>query len=745
MRLTLRTMLAALDADDRLDPADVEELLAKIEQSTFASNLANQIRRVVQHPRLGAPRLDGKGMGLDPNSVAEYLDSTLASDKIAEFERVCLASEVQLAEVASCHQVLVLVLEQAAEFDPAVRDRIYHLGAESKRTLAEAQASLVRTPAEGAQQRSQQPAASSAPAATETKPQPKPKPEVPEYLREGRKPAMWPMVLAALLAFVAVLSILRLFGPLDRTHPMAQMLRSAPGESEVASNNVIAEENEPTPVPPPNDPKSTDDDKQRTLPKDTTVVPRPEVTAPDVVDPDRVDPPIIDTTPMDPPEPMTVTPPVPPVVPPVVVDNAPPAPVEPPQPAAADVGRFLSENQVLVRRAADGSFERVPARASVFAGDELTVFTGYRPQLNLAGNVQLTVASESRFWLGMNDANNVGQITIGYGHVLAGSVGRADAKLGVHAGHVEGTVAFANVDSEVAIEVRNYLPPGANPLTAATIPITRLYASRGAVVWREGPPTQVGDEFLIQSGEVRTYIGDEPGFTTTLAALPDWIDGRNLADIDRLAARDIETKLADERSLELALTEMASEGERRAELRALSVRALVSLDQYEPIVAVFNDESQRAYWAAQFDALRSAIAKSPESAELVRAAWQKRRGEKAGDELFRMLWGYAPADLDPELQKQGQGVAVQLVDWLDSEELDYRVLAFENLRRITGSTQLYLPHLAAARRRTPIAQWRERLKAGEIVYKTPPAAINDPKPSGAAPAPARTTADPLLE
>lgn len=766
MRLTLRTMLAALDADDRLDPADVDELLAKIEQSTFASNLAAQIRRVVQHPRLGAPRLDGKGMGLDPNSVAEYLDSTLASDKIAEFERICIASEVQLAEVASCHQVLVLVLEQAAEFEPALRDRIYQLGAQSKRTLAEAQASFTHTTADGTQHRIDTPAqattvpsaattaatSTAAAASADAKSQPKPKPEVPDYLRTPRRLAMWPMALAALLAFVAVVGVLRLFGPLDQSHPMAKMLRGGSAGTEVAVND---DPNVDVPVAPvaPEVPQPTDNgDKKETEPanKVTDVAPQTGVTDPQPTADQPLEPPIIDDNmPLDPPEPTAVTPPVAPVEPPKVADTSPqvknPPPQDLPRPPAADVGLLLSENQVLVRLGDDGSYQRVPARAPLFAGDELTVFIGSRPQISLATNVQLTIAGESHVLMGATDSEGLSHLTIDFGRVLAASVGRADAKLALRAGHVQGTATFSNVDSELAIEVRNYLPPGANPLTAATIPITRLYATRGKVTWKEGPAAQDGPVFAIQSGEVRSYLGDEAGITTTLAAPPDWVDGKHLSDIDRLAARDIETKLSGERPLELSLTEMASEAERRAELRALSVRALATLEQFEPIIAVLNDDTQRAYWTAEFDALRSAIARSPQSAARVRAAFQKLRGEKSGDLLFRMLWGYSLEDLDPELQKQGTGAAVQLVDWLDSEELAYRVLAFENLRRITGSTQLYLPHLAAARRRTPIAQWRERLKAGEIAYKTPPAPIQDPKPTGAAPAPSRASADPLLE
>src|SRR6478752_7464081 len=126
MRLTLRTMLAYLD--EVLEPADAEALRLKIEESDFASGLVDRIQGVLKKLRIDAPRLDGKGMGNDANTVAEYLDSALTQDRVAEFERGCLESDKHLSEVASCHQILTLVLGKAADVPPEMRQRIYALG-----------------------------------------------------------------------------------------------------------------------------------------------------------------------------------------------------------------------------------------------------------------------------------------------------------------------------------------------------------------------------------------------------------------------------------------------------------------------------------------------------------------------------------------------------------------------------------------------------------------------------------------
>lgn len=137
MRLTLRTLLAYMD--DVLDPADQEDLGRKIESSPFATELIHRSRDAVRRLRLSAPEplasdtgdIHGDGATLDANTTAEYLDSTLGPDAVADFERSCLEAgtnaDMLLAEAASCHHILTMVLGEPAEVDADLRQRLYAL------------------------------------------------------------------------------------------------------------------------------------------------------------------------------------------------------------------------------------------------------------------------------------------------------------------------------------------------------------------------------------------------------------------------------------------------------------------------------------------------------------------------------------------------------------------------------------------------------------------------------------------
>ncbi len=124
MRLTLRTLLAYLD--DTLEPMEIKKIGQKVSESEAAQELIARIKQVTRRRRITTPPATGPN-AFDPNTVADYLDNELSSEEIAELEKICLESDVHLAEIATCHQILTLVLGEPALVPPTAKERMYGL------------------------------------------------------------------------------------------------------------------------------------------------------------------------------------------------------------------------------------------------------------------------------------------------------------------------------------------------------------------------------------------------------------------------------------------------------------------------------------------------------------------------------------------------------------------------------------------------------------------------------------------
>jgi hypothetical protein len=126
IRLTLRTLLAYID--DTLEPDQARELGRKVAESQDARLLIERIKKVTRRRGLHVPIPDGTEDDVsDPNTVAEYLSDNLGSDQVRDLEATCLGSDVHLAEVAACHQILTLVLTEPVRVPPSANQRMYRL------------------------------------------------------------------------------------------------------------------------------------------------------------------------------------------------------------------------------------------------------------------------------------------------------------------------------------------------------------------------------------------------------------------------------------------------------------------------------------------------------------------------------------------------------------------------------------------------------------------------------------------
>lgn len=116
MRLTLRTLLAWKDGV--LPPEERNSLGEKVEASQVARHLVERIRTVVGNAQLSSARIGAKGLVADANSVAEYLDNVLPAERLEAFETICLESDMHLAEVSACHEILAEVARDPAVIAP---------------------------------------------------------------------------------------------------------------------------------------------------------------------------------------------------------------------------------------------------------------------------------------------------------------------------------------------------------------------------------------------------------------------------------------------------------------------------------------------------------------------------------------------------------------------------------------------------------------------------------------------------
>lgn len=125
MRLTLRTLLAYLD--DTLEAAQAKVIGQKVSESESARELIERIKQVTRRRRLTTPPSSGPGTKIDANTIADYLDNEVTPEQAEEVEQICLSSDVHLAEVAACHQILTLVLGEPVAVPPAAHQRMYGL------------------------------------------------------------------------------------------------------------------------------------------------------------------------------------------------------------------------------------------------------------------------------------------------------------------------------------------------------------------------------------------------------------------------------------------------------------------------------------------------------------------------------------------------------------------------------------------------------------------------------------------
>lgn len=750
MRLTLRNLLAYMD--DLLDPESARIIGQKTEESEFASGLLHRIRDVTRRTKLGAPEVIDRKAALDPNTVAEYLDNILSPDRVTDFERACLESDVELAEVAACHQILTLVLGEPAEVRPESRVRMYHLPeTAASRTYVESD-----KPDIGQE---------SVRIDTPTPPERRHRhPEIPEYLLEAKRRRQRLYGLATVVGLVCVVAYLGATGRLSGLLGSGE--KPSPPNDQVAINMptqpTLPEGTDSLPEPVASGvPASEEPAPAQEVPAETVSVPPVEptegtvasepsettVVAPGAnVEPAPTPDSVVAVTPTPPPStanassevPIPVTPlesPVPSpgatpdpgqvasMIPAVSPDDREPIVAEPMVPEVVqgrEIGRLVKGDELALVSDGDGEpFRGIVNTEPLRIGQRIVSLPGSRPFFLFDGNLNVEMVDGGELRLLPSNEGEPLHLEITSGRVLFAPSAEAGAvKVLVTAGDVSGMLSLADSTTLVALEVGRADGPIVDPLTQPVPTTAQMWAVFGKFSWEASGEAEAAFERPMM---VDLVAGS--GSAPVPVEAPSWVQPDATGGPDqRLGERALGLlkKMFDyERPADLILRESAYH--RLKEMRRLARQSLSWIEDFEPIVEVLNDPEPYVEWPEVIDLLRDSVRRGPRTAQAVLDAMNAAYGDR-GNDLFELLWKYDNGELSPEAAKQ-------LVQYLTDRTLACRVLSFNNLNRITGLGFYYRADDTELERRPSVQRWNAW--AERVSATSAPASPTDAPPDGA--------------
>jgi hypothetical protein len=746
MRLTLRTLLAWLDGV--LPDDEQQELGRKVSSSVMATHLVERIRTAVGRTAIGAPRPDGRGLTEDPNSVAEYLDNTLSSEQLEAFERICIESELHLAEVAACHGLLAQLAR-----DPAVEHGLH--GDERQRIQQRLRGLLA-----GLQDR----AATEQAAIQATGEDHRESRETARALREalvgaggngfvgphrqaagpgaGRSsPAAWAAaaVAVALLLTLAGVLVWSLAGRGDRRSPdvaLAQPQEPPVEPAEPAAVAPVADVDE--------NPAFQNPALQNPAPQNAAVG-MPAETQPLKNTAQRNEPgneqPGLEPAAEQQNEtaagekaamPQQATAAAPAAAMPVAQAPAsPPVAVSPPAAGAAaepqDPVGFVGGEGVLLRlaeAAAGGAAEWTffPVGSPLGKREDLLVPPAFQPELHVRG-VTIRLLPETRAVLSI-DADGTPRIEVVFGRAVA-RASRADARLGITAAGLVGTID-AGLLNPVAIEVELDRFPGADPINTPPLVRSRIYAA-SSLAWRqtaaggqsvERPLEGIDAQGMLDAGMSLEWSSNGPGRVAVVRnrVLPAWIEsGVRPARLEKSAGESLAAKVAATAPLARALRELAAD--KRSENRMLAASTLALIGEFDDLVEQLAAESpgrkleQRQWSQFQNATVPLALARGGNAASRLYESFVNRGPHGKADALWAMARGFNDEELTA-------GVDRALVEALDDPSLIVRRYASKALIDITQPSAVdrtrYRPDGQPEMRREGVVWWRNQLEKGLI-------------------------------
>ena len=767
MRLTLRTLLAYLD--DILEPAHAHEIGEKINESGFAASLVSRIRDVMRRRRLTAPALSGPGSGIDPNTMAEYLDNTLSPEKIADVEKICLESDVHLAEAAACHQILTLVLGDPVEIPAETRERMYGLGPLAQKASVAAARELVEAPAvatpalahvaptaaagtfsavvgQGAggdswetQTRNGQRLGSSMPVGAASNS------AVPDYLRSG---SSWKTILPwAVVAAIAIFwgSLLFLDSPFtafssnsgnsgNNKEPQVA-LHDQGAEKDVGHSNLPPAERSGDDLLSPETDVLIANNKQKKVHEEGIDVPAPDED-PELALPSKGDDaekvaatsvrkkkpePMPDEGADDEKPEVTKKPrEVAAVVPPTPDDGGLPSPPSPPAIYTSADGVMLHfptrEQKWLV----------MPRRAFVHTSDRLAVpqpfdgvvqFDDGRGTLTIKGGTSLRVTA-ARDGAKFGFELERGRVVLRPGKLADEAAEKEGQKALISVGlSVRGEswrIELLTPDTVCGVEVAPKEPNqfeqdlGPNSYTGGVFVSTggaRLIDAKGHEEVISGP----GWYELTPDVRMGSKEGDQAP-PPPLLTVPQWMTPQPPSLLVKQYSKPFEKLFEIGQPAESSIASVVRD--RRPKLSQLAVECLGLIEAHEDLVNSLARNDHEESRVAAIYALRIWLPLAHENRDMLKADLAKRFPPAEADAVYHLLWGYNEEDARNKVTSQ------RLVRWLGSDEIAIRELAFYQVYRLTDKKYDYRTSASPSQLQTSVNRWQQHInKEGALSPK----------------------------
>jgi len=711
MRLTLRTLLAYLD--DILEPTQAKEIGQKIDESDCASTLVRRVRDVVRRRRLTAPDVDGPGAGLDPNIVAEYLDNTLSSSRVADVEKVCLDSDIHLAEVAACHQILTLVLGEAVDVSESTRSRMYMLGPAGESNSV--QVTEPRRPDVSPQAQPENSNGSAGSFAADPKVTPSTfEDSVPDYLkRKSGWKRMLPYLLVAIVAAVWLRSIVLDenvfpigFGDFGRSGSSKQMASTHARESKTL---------------PPDSLKGADAASTRSSSpaKSVAAVANQATLQTQGIDPepprDELGTGLPVGGPQTAPQPTVITP-QPPAVKPASSTSPPAAQTKPataPQPAATGGEASIPKPQVepaesaiahsaFVAHAVEGQgvvlgwesnrknwyvqSQDVPIRDA----NEVVVPMPFRCELRLAGvSVPLQLCGGTSVRLLPPTQAAATSFELRWGQiVIAGDAaddpGQASNPMGIVVAGKLCRLELLTVDTRCGIEVVVGQPEKPHDDLSSNGDFSRLYVTQGAVRFSDGQTVEViakNHQLLLSppaGRPTKDAAAADDERLQPLTDVPDWLitDAGPSSSVVRRFTERFAREFDPQLPVAASIAPLVRDAQPR--LALMAVKCLAQISHIPSLVKVLQRNAHEEVRIAAIDAIRNWLPRSPQNEAKLMEELRSVFPEPLAETVLRLLWGYSREDVQQEKRSQ------ELVDWLEHDDRAVRDLSFYHIRRLTN-------------------------------------------------------------